>query len=132
MLFFPEEVKEVLVEFISPNITNPSMLGTSDQPSWGTLWRILISLKAINSPKLITWVTGELSLGDHISTHVSHKFKCSDLPTAAMAGQLNSFVQKFYSLWNTGNDARLNLECHAGKAQFHLVQLSSATPPARP
>ena len=54
------------------------------------------------------------------STHVSHKFKCSDLQTAAMAGQLNSFVQKFYSLWNTGNDACLNLECHAGKAQIHL------------
>jgi hypothetical protein len=54
------------------------------------------------------------------STHVSLKFKCSDLPTAAMAGQLNSFVQKFYSLWITGNDARLNLECHAGKAQIHL------------
>ena len=54
------------------------------------------------------------------STHDSHKFKCSDLPTAAMAGQLNSFVQKFYSLWRTGNDACLNLECHAGKAQIHL------------
>ena len=37
-----------------------------------------------------------------------------------MAGQLNSFVQKFYNLWNTGNDACLNLECHAGKAQIHL------------
>ena len=37
-----------------------------------------------------------------------------------MAGQLNSFVQNFYSLWNTGNDACLNLECHAGKAQIHL------------
>ena len=37
-----------------------------------------------------------------------------------MAGQLNSFVQKFYSLWQAGNDARLNLECHAGKAQIHL------------
>jgi hypothetical protein len=32
------------------------------------------------------------------STHVSHKFKCSELPTVAMAGQLNSFVQQFYSL----------------------------------
>jgi hypothetical protein len=30
-----------------------------------------------------------------------------------MAGQLNSFVQKIYSLWNTGNDFCLNLECHA-------------------
>jgi hypothetical protein len=36
----------------------------------------------------------------------SHEFKCLDLPTAAMAGQLNSFVQKFYSLWKAGNDAR--------------------------
>ena len=37
-----------------------------------------------------------------------------------MAGQLNSFAQKFYTLWNNGNDACLNLECHAGKAQIHL------------
>jgi hypothetical protein len=37
-----------------------------------------------------------------------------------MAGQLNSFVKKDYSLWQAGNDARLNLECHAGKAQIHL------------
>jgi hypothetical protein len=37
-----------------------------------------------------------------------------------MAGQLNSFVPKFYSLWKTGNDAHLSLECHAGKAQIHL------------
>jgi hypothetical protein len=37
-----------------------------------------------------------------------------------MAGQLNSFVQKFYSLWRTGNDACLNLECHTGKSQIHL------------
>ena len=37
-----------------------------------------------------------------------------------MAGQLNSFVHKFYSLWNTGNDACLNLECHAGIAKIHL------------
>jgi hypothetical protein len=37
-----------------------------------------------------------------------------------MDGQLNSFVQKCYSLWNTGNDACFNLECHAGKAQIHL------------
>jgi hypothetical protein len=27
---------------------------------------------------------------------------------------------QFYSLWQAGNDARLNLECHAGKAQIHL------------
>ena len=25
-----------------------------------------------------------------------------------------------YSLWQAGNDARLNLECLAGKAQIHL------------
>jgi hypothetical protein len=37
-----------------------------------------------------------------------------------MTGQLNSFVQKFDTLWNNGNDACLNLECHAGKAQIHL------------
>jgi hypothetical protein len=37
-----------------------------------------------------------------------------------MAGQLNSFVHKFYTLWNTGNDACLNLECHAGIAKIHL------------
>jgi hypothetical protein len=37
-----------------------------------------------------------------------------------MAGQLNSFVQHLYSLWNSGNDPCLNLECNAGKAQIHL------------
>jgi hypothetical protein len=45
-----------------------------------------------------------------------------------MAGQLSSFVQKFYSLWQAGNDARLNIECHAGEAQIHL-QLSLHQPP---
>ena len=37
-----------------------------------------------------------------------------------MADQLNSFMQKFCSLWQAGNDARLNIECHAGQAQIHL------------
>jgi hypothetical protein len=37
-----------------------------------------------------------------------------------MAGQLNRFFQKFYSLLQAGNDARLNVECHAGNAQIHL------------
>jgi hypothetical protein len=54
------------------------------------------------------------------NTHILPDFKCSVLPTAAMAGQLNSFVKKFNSLWQAGNNARLNIECHAGNAQIHL------------
>ena len=37
-----------------------------------------------------------------------------------MADQLNSFVKKFYSLWQAGNDACLNFKCHAGQAQIYL------------
>ena len=37
-----------------------------------------------------------------------------------MGGQLDSFVRKFYSLWQAGNDARLNLECLAGKIHLQL------------
>ena len=48
-----------------------------------------------------------------------------------MAAQLSSFVQKFCSLWQAGNDGRLNIECHAGKAQIHL-QLSLHHPPHHP
>jgi hypothetical protein len=68
----------------------------------------------------------------NFSTHVFPKFQCSDLRTAAMAGQLNSFVQKFYSLWQAGNDARLNLECHAGKAQIHLQLNNHLQPHLQP
>ena len=52
-----------------------------------------------------------------------------------MAGlpQLNSFVSKFLNLWQSGCDASLHLETHAGKATVHLqVGLGHAPPPSAP
>ena len=49
-----------------------------------------------------------------------------------MAGllQLNSFVSKFLNLWQSGCDASLHVETHAGKAKIHLqVGLGQAPPP---
>ena len=37
-----------------------------------------------------------------------------------MADELDTFVQKFRNLWNSGLDARLNMECHAGQAWVGL------------
>ena len=62
------------------------------------------------------------------SKECSPKCECSDQPTAAMAGQLCSFVQKFYSLWQARNNARLHIECHTGNAKIHL-QLNLHHPP---
>ena len=48
-----------------------------------------------------------------------------------MAGlpQLNSFVSKFVNLWQSGCDASLHVETHAGKATIHLqVGLGQAPP----
>ena len=49
-----------------------------------------------------------------------------------MAEQLSSFLRKFCSLWQAGNDARLNLECHAGQAQIHLHLNLHTPPPPQP
>ena len=52
-----------------------------------------------------------------------------------MAGlpQLNSFISKFLNLWQSGCDASLHLETHAGKATVHLqVGLGHAPPPSAP
>ena len=70
----------------------------------------------LNSKKPISYFTDY----QFSSRHVLPNLQCSDLPTAAMAGQLNSFLQKFYSIWQAGNGGRLNVECHAGKTQIHL------------
>ena len=48
-----------------------------------------------------------------------------------MAEQLDSFVNKFRSLWQAGNNARLSIECHAGQARVHL-QLDLPPPPPPP
>ena len=49
-----------------------------------------------------------------------------------MAEQLSSFLRKFCSLWQAGNDARLNLECHAGQARIHLQLNLHPPPPPQP
>ena len=37
-----------------------------------------------------------------------------------MADQLKNCFDKFQSIWQAGNDARLHLECHAGQVWVHL------------
>ena len=44
--------------------------------------------------------------------------------------ELNSFVQKFYQLWNAGYNAHLDVDCHDGAAWVGLrVKLGHPTSP---
>ena len=49
-----------------------------------------------------------------------------------MADQLKNCFDKFQSIWQAGNDARLHLECHAGQVWVHLqLHLVHHPPPQR-
>ena len=48
-----------------------------------------------------------------------------------MADQLRNCFDKFQSIWQAGNNARLHLECHAGQVWIHL-QLHLVQPPPPP
>ena len=49
-----------------------------------------------------------------------------------MADQLSNFLMKFRHEWQAGTDARLVLECHAGKAWINIHQPLGHPPPPPP
>ena len=49
-----------------------------------------------------------------------------------MADQLSNFLMKFCHEWQAGADARLVLECHAGKAWINIHQPLGHPPPPPP